>query len=103
VSSIDAPPALAALVGATINGIKPLYFSHRPQPRWWWSWAKADAGWYLELGQIFETTKGSVAIADIEPTAVFAIGEWPGDKGGWEALGFVTEVHPRRVPPSRQT
>ena len=103
VSSIDAPPPLAALVGATISGIAPLYYSRPARARRWWPWAKKDAGRYDAHGQIFETTKGRVAIADMEPTAVFAIGEWPGDKGGWEALGFVTEVDPRRVPRSRRT
>ena len=92
VSPLDAPPPFAALVGATITGIAPLYGLNRPRPRWWEFWVKEDTGWYDEHGHIFETTKGSVAIADMEPTAVFAVGEWPGDQEGWETLGFATKI-----------
>jgi hypothetical protein len=55
-------------------------------------------GPYSEIGDIFETTKGTVAIADMEPTTPYAVGEWPGDKEEWELVGKVTEVDPERVP-----
>ena len=94
VSPDDAPPSVAALVGATIIRVTDLY-SFPPGSRRWW---KRDTGPYWEHGQIFETTKGSVAIADMEPTTPYAIGEWPGDKDAWELLGMVTEVDPQRIP-----
>ena len=55
---------------------------------------------YVEDGLIFETTKGCVAIADAGDE--YAVGEWP-DKARWAALDVVTDVDPRRVPPSRRT
>jgi hypothetical protein len=94
VSLDDAPPSLAALVGATIVGITPLY-AFPPGPRRWW---KADREPYWENGDVFQTTKGTVAIADMEPTTPYAVGEWPGDKEAWELLGMVTEVDPQRIP-----
>jgi hypothetical protein len=98
VSPDDAPPPLAALVGATISGITPLYYSRLPERRWWWPRPKVYTGPYSERGHIFETTKGTVAIAEMEPTTPYAVGEWPGDKEKWNLLGIVTELDTERIP-----
>jgi hypothetical protein len=103
VGALHAPAALAALVGATVTEITPLYYDY-PRParaRRWWQQArqvdeKDDA--YIETGLIIEATAGTVAIADAGDE--YAVGEWP-DKERWEALNVVTDVDPRRVPPPR--
>jgi hypothetical protein len=98
VSPIDAPAPLAALVGATITVITPLYTSFYLRPRRWWR-RKERTGKYLKCGHIFETTNGSVAIANVDPRPCrYAVGKWPGDKERWQALNVVTDVDPRHVP-----
>jgi hypothetical protein len=96
VSSIDAPAPLATLLGATITAVTPLYDSFYLRRRWRRS---LRPGKYLQCGHIFETTKGGVAIAHVDPTlGSYAVGEWPGDKRRWAALDVVTDVDPRHIP-----
>jgi hypothetical protein len=100
VGVLQAPAPLAALVGATVTEITPLYYDYRrpARERRWWQQATPvdDNDDYVETGLIFATTAGTVAIADAGDE--YAVGEWP-DKERWEALNVVTEVDPRRVPP----
>ena len=96
VGASHAPVQLTALVGATVTDVTPLYYAYPPQERRWWQRAKElEEDDYVETGLIFETTKGSVAIADAGDE--YAVGEWP-DKERWAAIDVVTEVDPRRVP-----
>ena len=94
VGAIDAPAPLAALVGATIAAVTPLYGAgdRRPPRRW------RPAEEYIECGHILETTKGTVAIADVGDD--YAIGKWP-DAQRWDAVEVVTDVDPRRLPRQR--
>ena len=102
VGASHAPAPLTDLVGATVTEVRPLYYVYPPQPPRWWQRTKqvVEEDDYVEDGLIFETTKGSVAIADAGDE--YAVGAWP-DKERWAALDVVTEVDPRRVPPSRRT
>jgi hypothetical protein len=96
VGASHAPAPLTALVGATVTEVRPLYYAYPPQPPRWWQRAKqVEEDDYVETGLIFETTKGSVAIADAGDE--YAVGEWP-DKERWAAIHVVTEVDPGRVP-----
>jgi hypothetical protein len=95
VSALYAPAPLAALVGATVTAIAPLYYAWSRRSRWWWQRQRPTEVDYIETGLILETTKGAVAIDDVGDD--YAVGVWP-DKERWEALGIVTEVDPRRVP-----
>jgi hypothetical protein len=54
---------------------------------------------YVESGLILETTKGTIAVADVGDE--YAVGGWP-DKERWEALDVVTDVDPRRIPSERR-
>jgi hypothetical protein len=94
-STIDAPAPLAALVGATISDVPPLYYSH-PRRRWWQRLTE-DTEEYWECGYILETTKGSVAIANLG-TCQYGVAEWPGDKERWQPIGVVTDPDPLRIP-----
>jgi hypothetical protein len=94
VGAFHAPAPLAALIGATVTEVMPLYSAYPPQPRRW-SRRATEVDDYVETGLILETTKGAVAIADVGDE--YAVGEWP-DKERWEALGVVTELASRRVP-----
>lgn len=96
VSALYAPAPLAALVGATVTAIAPLYYAWPPRPsRWWRQRQRPTEVEYIETGLILETTKGAVAIDDVGDD--YAVGVWP-DKERWEAIGVVTEVEPRCVP-----
>jgi hypothetical protein len=94
VGALHAPAPLAALVGATVTNVTPLYYAWPPSTA---SVGAASKGRddYVETGLILETTKGAVAIADVGDD--YAVGEWP-DKERWEAVDVVTEVDPRRGP-----
>lgn len=94
VTPIDAPAPLAALVGATITAVTPLYADPGLARPWWRRW-KEYTGKYYKTGWIFETTRGNAAVAGVGEE--YAVGAWP-DEEGWKALGVVTEVDPRRTP-----
>jgi hypothetical protein len=97
VGALHAPAPLAALVGATVTEITPLYSAWPPGHRRWWQ-QEQEVKDYVETGLILETTKGTVAIADVGDE--YAVGKWP-DKERWEALDVVTDVDPRRIPKRR--
>jgi hypothetical protein len=99
VGAFHAPAPLAALVGATVTEITPLYYTWPPRTRRWWRRQEKQVEDYVETGLILETTKGTVAVADVGDD--YAVGEWP-DKERWEALDAVTDVDPRRVPASKR-
>jgi hypothetical protein len=93
VGALHAPASLAALVGATVTEVRPLYYAYPPQPpRWWRRAQEVEEDDYVETGLIFETTKGTVAIADVGDE--YAVGEWP-DRERWAALDVVTGFDPR--------
>ena len=75
VGAFHAPAPLAALVGATLTEITPLYFAWPPRPRRWWRRQEREVEDYVETGFILETTKGTIAVADVGDD--YAIGAWP--------------------------
>jgi hypothetical protein len=97
VGALHAPAPLAALVGATVTEITPLYYAWPTRPHRWWQGEREEEE-YAEIGLILETTKGTVAVADVGDE--YAIGAWPA-KERWEAFDVVTDVDPRRIPRAR--
>lgn len=87
---------MLADLGATVTEVTPLYYEVPRQPTRWWQRARElKEENYVETGLIFETTKGSVAIADAGDE--YAVGAWP-NKERWAAIDVLNEVDPRRVP-----